>query len=325
MDQQPGRSFRHRYEGPFFRRLLLHGVRLIPRPVQRLTMPLWASIFYGLLPAARRAAEANLDQVMGPAGPLLRRARSFQLFLNYAGMIADNYAIHLGRDPDLVPISIGRANLLDAAQEGRGVIAVTGHLGMWQLGPFLAEWHDLPPFYMAMAQEPNPLVQEFEARFRERFRIVYTTGSPFSSLELVSILRKGGILGMQMDRHLGGKTIPLPFCGRTAWFSVGPATLSRLTGAPLVPIFFVLERDGRSGRRRVVHYVEERVDVAHTQSREADVAEATARVVAVYERFVRRYPDQWFNFHDFWAPPEPGLEEVPREPMARRQPLERKR
>ena len=32
---------------------------------------------------------------------------------------------------------------------------------------------------------------------------------------------------------------------------------------------------------------------------------ATARIVAVYESYVRRYPMQWYNFHDFWASPAP--------------------
>ena len=28
-------------------------------------------------------------------------------------------------------------------------------------------------------------------------------------------------------------------------------------------------------------------------------------MVAVYERYVRLHPEQWFNFFDFWNPPPP--------------------
>ena len=50
---------------------------------------------------------------------------------------------------------------------------------------------------------------------------------------------------------------------------------------------------------------DDEIEVAHTSDRDADVREATARVVAVYERYVRQYPEQWFNFFDFWNPPQP--------------------
>jgi KDO2-lipid IV(A) lauroyltransferase len=49
-----------------------------------------------------------------------------------------------------------------------------------------------------------------------------------------------------------------------------------------------------------VHY-EEPIEVPHTRDRAADVGRATAALVAVYERYVRRWPEQWFNFFDFWG------------------------
>lgn len=314
--QQPGRSYRHRYEGPFFRRLFLLGVRFMPYPLQRVSMPLWAGIFHTLVPGARHVIEDNLDRVMGPAPPWLRRLRSYRLFVNYAQTLTDSYSIHLGQVP-MTPVSQGRSHLLGALARGKGVIALTGHLGIWQFGPFLAEWRDLPTFHMAMAEEPNPMVQQFEQQFRSRFRVIYTTGSPFSSLELVSVLRRGLIVGMQLDRHTGGETVPVEFFGRTAWFAAGPAILSRLTGAPLVPLFFVIEPDPLAPRRRVAHHVEEAIEVAHTADRQADIVTATQKVARVYERFVRRYPEQWYNFHDLWAPPAPGGQDAPRRDRSR--------
>ena len=66
-----------------------------------------------------------------------------------------------------------------------------------------------------------------------------------------------------------------------------------------MPVFSVYP-DGDLARVDV-HY-EEPIWVAHTKDRERDVGEALQRMVAVYERWVRRYPLQWFNFYDFWAP-----------------------
>lgn len=302
--QEPGRSHRHRYEGPFFRRLFLGGVKWMPRLVQRLSMPLWAGIFYLLVGSARRGVERNLDRVLGPASVLRRRWRSFELFWNYAQMITDSYAVHMDLGLPVAVETTGRDHLLTALQRGQGVIAITGHLGMWQIGGFMAEFKELAPFCMAMAAEPNPEVQAFEERFRSRFQIVYTTDSPFSSLPLASALRHGSIVGMQMDRHLGGQTVAVPFCGALAHFSVGPAMLARATGAPLVPIFFVVDTAPLRLRRRLRHCIEAPIEVPRTADRDADVAEATARLAQVLERYVKQYPTQWYNFHDFWGVPE---------------------
>ena len=48
---------------------------------------------------------------------------------------------------------------------------------------------------------------------------------------------------------------------------------------------------------------EDPIDVPRTAQREDDVRQATQRVARIYEDYVRRYPYQWFNFHDFWAVP----------------------
>jgi KDO2-lipid IV(A) lauroyltransferase len=158
----------------------------------------------------------------------------------------------------------------------------------------------MPRVTMAMAEEPNRKLSELERELRSRFRIIYTTGSPFVLLELQKVLRAGEVVGMQVDRQVGAGHLSLPFFGKRASFPLGAVTLARLSRVPIVPLFAVYPDGDRS--RVEVHY-EAPIEVAHTRDRERDTREALERTVAVYERWVRRYPLQWFNFYDFWAPP----------------------
>jgi KDO2-lipid IV(A) lauroyltransferase len=298
--QAAGRAFRHRFEGPFWRRVLTTGLRHMPQSVQRASMPMWAGIFYSLVPSARRMVEANLAQALGPAGPLETKARSYRLFVNYAQAITNLYCLHLGQKLPVEADFVGYDSVRQVLAEKRGMIAITGHMGFWQITPFLmANRRWLPPMTMAMAEEPNRQLGEFERQFREKLRIVYTTASPFASIELANILRRGEMVGMQIDRHLGGAHVMLPFCGRPAPFPIGPATLARATSCPLLPVFVIAHPD----RRKCTVSVEPPIEVSRTANRDADARQAMAKVVAVYERYVRAYPEQWFNFHDFWAPP----------------------
>src|SRR5262249_35267363 len=153
-----------------------------------------------------------------------------------------------------------------------GAITVTGHLGAWQMTPFLiAQRGDLPPMTMAMAEEPNADVGEFERRFRARFRIVYTTRSPFALIELANLVKRGELVGMQLDRHLGGPQALFPFCGAPVASPLGPATLARTTRCPIVPVFSVYA-DRR--RRQVTVYYGEPIWVSRTANRENDLRDA---------------------------------------------------
>lgn len=296
-----GLAHRHRYETPFWRRVFLGGVKYIPQPLQIASMPMWAGIFYALVPSARRNVEANLDRVLGPAPQTSRSLRSFRVFVNYAQSITNMYALYLGQRLPVEPIlsEVGRAVLRRALAPGRGAILLTGHLGFWSLGPFMMERFGLGVPVLAMAEEPNAELQRFEEQFRRKWRIVYTTGSPFAGLELAGLLRRGEMVAMQFDRHVGEACALVPFLGEAAPFPLGPATLARATGAPLVPVFMV--REGLRGFRVTV---ENPVEVSRTADRADDIRQATERVVSVYQDYVRRYPYQWFNFHDFWARPE---------------------
>jgi KDO2-lipid IV(A) lauroyltransferase len=277
----------------------MFGVKNFSHPMQRATMPFWAGIFYVLVPRARRAIEANLERAAGPLPPVEAKARSFRLFVNYAQSITNMYCLHHGQPVPVEAQTIGQEHIFALQQEKRGAIVVTGHLGFWQIAPILMQRKSYPPLTMAMAEEPNAGTAEWERQFREKFKIVYTTSSPFATLELASVLRRGELVGMQMDRFAGGPHVMLPFCGQPAPFPLGPATLARATGTPLLPTFIIADAD----RTNCKFWVEAPIEVKHTRDRDADVRDATERMVAVYERYVRTYPEQWFNFFDFWNPP----------------------
>ncbi len=298
-EPKAGRAFRHRYDGPGFRRLFLGGLRVLPQSVQRISMPMWASIFYTLVPSARRVVEKNLEQVRPADSSLEARQRSFQLFVNYAQAISNMYVLHIGQK---VPVEVDREgihHLHKLRDEKRGAILVTAHMGFWQIAPFLMEKMDYPPMTMAMAEEPNRELAEFEEHLRARFRIVYTTSSPFSTLELAQIVKRGELVGMQMDRNLGGPHLRLPFFGKDAAFPLGPALLARATGCPLLPVFIL----AHEGRKRCTFHIEPPIEVGHSADRDKDLREALTKNVAVYQRYVSRYPEQWFNFYDYWNPP----------------------
>ena len=283
------------------RRALLEIVRHVPGSAQRALVPPATALFYAALPEARRAIAGNLDVVMGPASALERHRRTYELFVYYAQSIAYLYSMHSGGSLPVEARFVDLHHFDDARRDHRGVITITAHLGAWQLMPYLLRSRThMPPVTMAMAEEPNRALSDLEKELRSSFKIIYTTGSPFVLLELQKVLRQGEVVGMQLDRQVGAGYTTLPFFGRPASFPLGATMLARMSGCPIVPIFSAYP-DG--DRRRVDVTYCEPIFVAHTKDRERDLREAMEKTTTIYEQWVRRYPTQWFNFYDFWAPP----------------------
>jgi lauroyl/myristoyl acyltransferase len=81
----------------------------------------------------------------------------------------------------------------------------------------------------------------------------------------------------------------------------GPARLALRTGAAVVPAAFARARPRQP---EVVTLTDFDVQYNRTGDEAQDVTNLTQRIMWAQERFIRRYPDQWYMFREMW--PQPG-------------------
>lgn len=290
----PEQARQSHLESEPWRRALFWGLRSVPPALQRASMPLWSAFFYIQVPQVRRAIESNLSRLLGLRPPR-RQLAAFRTFTNYCQSIAHAYLPLVGVDPGLEVKLEGADHLRRSLSPERGAVLATGHLGSWQLGPLWLDRHGFPPVTVVMTEEPNPGTQQLVAAIRDRsVKVVYPGQSPLLSLELRAALRRGELVAMQMDRPSRDAALRVPCAGGTAAFAAGPATLARTCDVEVVPVFFPVE--GKT--LRIV--VEPPLRAPRTGNRDADILALTGELARVYEATVRRYPEQWFNFYDFW-------------------------
>ncbi len=171
-----------------------------------------------------------------------------------------------------------------------GVIAMTAHLGNWEMFAALMHAHGYELTVVARARE-NPLLERFVERLRGAWGVELLTRGEAARGALRAI-RGGKILALPLDQNCNrdeGEFIP--FFGRLACTRKAPAKLAMRTGAPIVPAF--IERID-SGERHRVH-------IAPPLELEYD-AEGALRanlglINATIERAVRRFPGQWTWMH----------------------------
>ena len=103
------------------------------------------------------------------------------------------------------------------------------------------------------------------------------------------------IVSMPADRTLGSsKTVRCSFFGEEAAFPAGPFTLAVRRGATAFAVFVVKES------AKVFRAIVEELRVPESGSADEKVQALAKDYAAVLERVAKAYPDQWFNFFDFW-------------------------
>lgn len=286
--------------------------RITPRLPRFLLIPLHHAttlLCFLSMPRERRAVRRNLARVTGRTGWALTRL-TYRLFLQFSRFLVAYTDI---RGSDLEPVRARTRGLTEAERtmrdligEGRGLILATMHLGHWDLGVKLLRDLDVPVHLVMRSEEPAEVTRYAgEARWIPSLRVHQVGDSPFLAVDLMRALQRGEVVAIQTDRAAGDRVLPVPMFGSRVDLPVGPVQLARVTGAPLLPVFFLLEE---WGWYRLLLLPPLRFPDGDQAGPGDPIREAMELLAATMESVIARHPDQWFNFFDVWAegPPVPS-------------------
>ena len=297
----PGRGSRDRWEEVGLR-LLLGGLRILPEGISVRTAATVTSGFGRIAGNLRQIGLANLAIAFPEKSEAWREATLQDTFANL-GRLAAEFA-HF---PQLNETNIGsRVRFASAADEQRwgqtiargSSIMATGHFGNWEM---LLQAHGLwgKPVTVVYRNAKNPLVDKIITDIRQRHgNQMFPKRS--AARVLLRGLRAGKLIALPIDqREAGGKGVPVPFFGRLAATTLGPARLSQLAQIPLQVM--VIARRGKSLQHEIV--VQEPIAPPPKRDKDPELLIATMeKVHASYEDCIRRYPSQWLWVHQRWRP-----------------------
>ena len=112
-------------------------------------------------------------------------------------------------------------------------------------------------------------------------------------------LRNGEIVVLLGDQSDPGASFVTDFLGRPTAVFLGPAYLALKAR---VPLFVGMCRRTKNGSYT---FKTEEVESGDLGSTKADVEELARRYTKVLERFIYRYPEEWFWLHNRWKRMEP--------------------
>ena len=253
-----------------------------------------------------RSGEANRtlrQYYMRVRGGLPGWSQLFHHYYWFASTILDR-VYFLRHRFDQFDIRIHGLDTLDRAlARGRGCLLLGSHLGSFEVVravglsreqievKVLMDEHNAP-LIRGLIQELNPTVA----------RTVIQVGGIDTMLQVQECLNRGGVVGIMGDRLMTqDRSVQCEFLGASAAFPTGSMRLAHVTGAPVV-LFFGLYR---GGNRYDVQLELLGESVGVSQERQVDrVREWTQRYADRLAFYSREAPDNWFNFYDFWQPPQ---------------------
>jgi KDO2-lipid IV(A) lauroyltransferase len=197
-----------------------------------------------------------------------------------------------------------------AWRQQQGAIVVTGHVGNWEL---LAAYFGLKGFPIAAVARRvyDPRINDLIVGFRGENGVqTILRESPSASREILSVLRRNGVLAMLIDQDTRAPSVSVPFFGRQARTPAAAAALALRRDVPVIAAF--AQRRPGGGHRLIVM---PQLRIEPTGDRKRDILELTRLFSRVIEDRIRANPVEWVWWHRRWRRgPTPQLDldaEVP--------------
>ena len=265
---------------------------------------------YRVLGAQRCAAMDHLEYALGDAYTPSQRDRITRgVFLNLGANIVEWLALPRLSTKGLQRLvrSEGVDHLRTALAQGHGAIVITPHFGNWEY---------ISPYLRTLGFEGGVLARPLRYPEYESLLINLRAARGIQTLmrgstkEAARLLQRNQVLGLLPDQDIDSLDgIFVDFFGHPAHTPVGPATLSVMTGAPIVPCFMI--REGSRFRLVITPALSASEGMDRTQAAVA----LTKAWSQVFETYIRRHPHHWVWMHRRWktrpADEAPWLARVP--------------
>ena len=236
--------------------------------------------------------ERNVLIAMGGKfpSPEARRNLIRRAWRNFARSFQETTrAIYKSKETICSTVSIqGEEHLKRAMAKGKGVVALSAHLGNFMMiGIRLAA--SGYPYNVIVKQPRDTRFARLLNHYRALVGIKTISAKPRrgAAQQILRVLRQNEIVLIIADEFKSGD-IEVEFLGRLAPAPRGPVSLAMRSGAAVLPMFAI-----RDDQDRLTLMIGEEVSLINTGNVKADVKVNVMFFVRCLETMVSKYPDQW--------------------------------
>lgn len=270
-------------------KLLLFVVGSLPLPWRR-AIGRALGFLIGMIPTReRKVAELQINSFL-PGGTA--RCSPTRVFMSMGETVVESLNLQPILDQGLISATSETEGAIAwALAQHRPIVALTGHIGNWDLlGAYFANRGT--PFAVVAREARSPLLQRRLQSLREQYGIDTIWRSDRAGLKrIMAVLKNQQVLGALVDQDTQVRNISVPFFGTEAATPVSLVELGLKFKAIFVATAMTRERlaDGRLGFQVLVQLIE---------------GDSPTIIIERFNRFFERliisHPEQWVWFHKRW-------------------------
>jgi predicted LPLAT superfamily acyltransferase len=185
----------------------------------------------------------------------------------------------------------------DIMAGGKGGILISAHMGNYELAGYYFNRLPVRVNIVMVDNEQQQIKEYLESVMHDRSKMnIITIKEDMSHVyEISTALQNNELIALHADRFVAGsKTITGNFLGKDAQFPMGPFVLATSFKVPVSYVFCFKDN--------AMHYhLSSSKPVEYTGNKKETIPAALADYIKELEAKVKQYPEQWFNYYNFWS------------------------
>jgi len=192
----------------------------------------------------------------------------------------------------------GEENLISIIKQGRGGILLSAHVGNWEAaGHLLKRLHTR--VNVVMYDNEHQQIKDYLERLTggRNLNIIAIKDDLSHVYKIGEALQKNELICIHADRFMdGNKTVLKTFLRGQAKFPEGPFALAAAFQVPVSFVFAFKESTTH------YHFYGSSLLLRDDQELKRDFANRLlSSFIQELEEKIKMYPDQWFNYYNFWG------------------------
>ena len=231
-------------------------------------------------------------------GKIKAFCKTYQNHFVFGQCMLDRFAIYAGRRNFFKVEITGNEHFLRLLDDEKGFVAASSHTGNFELGGYLLSQDKKRIYGMVFGDEAKELMnRRIAALGLNNIFTVPVVDDMSHIFTLNEALQKGDVVSMPCDRNFGSvKTVECDFLNGKADFPQGAFALAVMFDVPVIAIF-VMKVSFSKYRVYVRPLSTENCEHLNKKAKISRLAQSFA---CELEDIMRQYPEQWFNFYNFW-------------------------
>jgi len=189
---------------------------------------------------------------------------------------------------------INKENFDRAISKNKGLILVSAHFGNWELIPYIFNYILDIKIYGVAKRMKNPLIEKKIQKFRDVMGSIIIDKQG-SIKKILKLFKENKIVFILMDQNtIEREGVYVNFFNKTASTVTSVSQLYLKKDIPVLPLFLHYEKD------YIVLEFKDEIDFKKTNDNKKDVINLTQLLNHKIEEEIKKYPEQWFWFHNRW-------------------------